>query len=79
MRVGAMNWGGCDMGIKPYYLSRYSEQFNSVAGAPRSAVNGFPLHLLVKSSPQKGSLRFATNLNSLLCFFSSVAVTGGAS
>lgn len=57
----------------------YSEQFNSAAGAPCSAVNGFPLHLLVKSSPLKGSLRFAMNSNLLLCFLASVAVTGGPS
>lgn len=57
----------------------YSEQFNSDAGAPCSAVNGSPLHLLFTSLPLKGSLCFAMHLNLLLCFFASASVTGGTS
>lgn len=58
---------------------KYSEWFNSDVGAPYSTVNGFPLHLLSKSLPLKGSFCFAMNLNLLLCFFASASVTGGAS
>ena len=57
----------------------YSEQLNSDAGAPCSAVNGSPLHLLFKSFPLKGSLCFAMDLSLLLCFFTSASVTGGTS
>lgn len=45
---------------------RHSEQFNSDAGAPCSAVNGSPLHLLFKHLPLKGSLCLAMNFNVLL-------------
>lgn len=53
MNGGDMLWG-------PNPVISASTQSNLIlfAGAPRSAVNGFPLHLLTKSSPQKGSLRF---------------------
>ena len=58
---------------------KYSEWFNSDTGAPCSAINGSPLHLLFRSLPLKGSLCFAVNLNLLLCFFASASVTGGTS